>query len=185
MKGLTSPTVLANFFFGLFFQNSILQQARQLVKKPLLSRTRLSFGGGARGGGSPPRVGSNAMKALHGKAFSERSEDFSAAVRRESNGIFAGRSVGQLVQQDRQLLQLFLRLPALHRLPDAAVHVGLEHHAVGLFQNGLGGHELVGHVQAVPVLLNHLEDAVDLSPGGLQQAGDLGVVRLHWMDTTS
>jgi len=35
-------------------------------------------------------VGSNAPNALHGKAFGERSEDFSAAVRRESNGIFAG-----------------------------------------------------------------------------------------------
>ena len=85
-----SPTVLANFFSGLFFQNSILQQGRQLVKKPLLSRTRLSFGGGARGGGSPPRVGSNAPNALHGKAFGERSENFSAAARRKSNGIFAG-----------------------------------------------------------------------------------------------
>ena len=45
--------------------------------------------GGARGGGSPPRVGSNALNALHSKVFSERSEDFSAAQRRESNGIFA------------------------------------------------------------------------------------------------
>ena len=49
---------------------------------------RLSFGGGARGGGSPPRMGSNALNALLGKAFSERSKDFPAAVRRESNGIF-------------------------------------------------------------------------------------------------
>ena len=49
---------------------------------------RLSFGGGARGGGSPPRVGSNALNALQGKAFSERSEDFSAAQRWESIGIF-------------------------------------------------------------------------------------------------
>ena len=31
------------------------------------------------------RMGSN---ALHGKTFSERSEDFSAAQRREINGIF-------------------------------------------------------------------------------------------------
>ena len=43
---------------------------------------------GARGGGSPPRVGSNALNALQGKAFSERSEDFSAAQRWESIGIF-------------------------------------------------------------------------------------------------
>ncbi len=64
--------------------------AFQLVEKPLFRRIRPSVGGGARGGGSPPRVGSNALNALRGKAFSERSEDFSAAQRRESNGIFAG-----------------------------------------------------------------------------------------------
>ncbi|WP_204248344.1 hypothetical protein, partial [Pseudoflavonifractor sp. An184] len=62
----------------------------QFVEKPLFRRIRPSVGGGARGGGSPPRVESNALNALHGKAFSERSEDFSAAQRRESNGIFAG-----------------------------------------------------------------------------------------------
>ena len=33
-------------------------------------------------------MGSNALNALLGKAFSERSEDFSAAQRRESIGIF-------------------------------------------------------------------------------------------------
>ena len=63
----------------------------QIVKKPLSRRIRPSYWGGARGGSSPPRMGSNALNALHGKAFSERSEDFSAAARRESNGIFAGR----------------------------------------------------------------------------------------------
>ena len=51
-------------------------------------RGHLAAPGGARGGGSPPRVGSNALNALHGKAFSERSEDFSAARRRESIGIY-------------------------------------------------------------------------------------------------
>ena len=61
----------------------------QLVEKPLFRRIRPSIGEGARGGGSPPRVGSNALNALLGEAFSERSEDFSAAQRRESNGIFA------------------------------------------------------------------------------------------------
>ena len=66
----------------------------QIVKKFLSRRIRPSYCGGARGGSSPPRMGSNALNALnalHGKAFSERSEDFSAAARRESNGIFAGR----------------------------------------------------------------------------------------------
>ena len=47
----------------------------QLVEKPLFRRIRPRVGGGARGGGSPPRVGSNALNALLGKAFSERSED--------------------------------------------------------------------------------------------------------------
>ena len=67
----------------------------QLVEKPLFRRIRPSVGGGARGGGSPPRVGSNALNALLGKAFSERSEDFSAVERRESNGIF--QAVGKVL----------------------------------------------------------------------------------------
>ena len=62
--------------------------ASQFVKNPVQNQIRLSQGGGARGGGSPPRVGSNALNALLGKAFSERSEDFSAAQRWESIGIF-------------------------------------------------------------------------------------------------
>ena len=49
----------------------------QIVKKLLSRRIRPSYCGGARGGSSPPRMGSNALNALHGKAFSERSEDFS------------------------------------------------------------------------------------------------------------
>ena len=67
----------------------------QLVEKPLFRRIRPSIGGGARGGGSPPRVGSNALNALLGKAFSERSENFFAAQRRESNGIF--QAVGKVL----------------------------------------------------------------------------------------
>ncbi|MBS6348741.1 MAG: hypothetical protein KH443_08050, partial [Oscillospiraceae bacterium] len=51
-------------------------------------------------GGSPPRVGSNALNALLGKAFSERSEDFSAVERRESNGIF--QAVGKVLGLFRQ-----------------------------------------------------------------------------------
>ena len=47
----------------------------------------LTLGRVARGGGSPPRVGSNALNALHSKAFRERSENFPAAQRRESIGI--------------------------------------------------------------------------------------------------
>ena len=72
----------------------------QLVEKTLFRRIRPSIGGGARGGGSPPRVGSNALNALLGKAFSERSEDFSAVERRESNGIF--QAVGKVLGLFRQ-----------------------------------------------------------------------------------
>ena len=46
------------------------------------------WAGGARGGGSPPRMGSNALDALLCKASGEQSEDFCAAARRKSNGIF-------------------------------------------------------------------------------------------------
>ena len=69
--------------------------ASQFVKKPVQNQIHLSQGGGARGGGSPPRVGSNALNALLGKAFSERSEDFSAVERRESNSIF--QAVGKVL----------------------------------------------------------------------------------------
>ena len=62
--------------------------APQLVKKALWSRIAPRSGGGARGGGSPPRVGSNPPGALRGKASGERGEDFCAAVGRKSNGIF-------------------------------------------------------------------------------------------------
>ncbi|WP_204248339.1 hypothetical protein, partial [Pseudoflavonifractor sp. An184] len=50
----------------------------------------------------PPRVGSNALNALYDKAFSERSEDFSAAQRRESIGIFqaAGKVFGLFRQPE-------------------------------------------------------------------------------------
>ena len=40
-------------------------------------------------------LGSNALNALLGKAFSERSENFSAAQRWESNGIF--QAVGKVL----------------------------------------------------------------------------------------
>ena len=66
----------------------------RLAENPRLSGIRLSFGGGARGGGSPPRMGSNAPNALPFQAFGEHSEDFSAAVRRESNGIFEAAGTG-------------------------------------------------------------------------------------------
>ena len=50
-------------------------------------QTCLRSGGGARGGGSPPRLGSNAPGAPLCGASGEQSEDFCAARRRESNGI--------------------------------------------------------------------------------------------------
>ena len=64
--------------------------AFQIVKKPLWSRIRSSWGGGARGGSRPPRMESNAPEALLCKNSGKRSEDFCAAQRRKSNGIFTG-----------------------------------------------------------------------------------------------
>ena len=60
------------------------------VEKPRLNRIVLCRGGGARGGIRPPRMESNAPEDLRGKASGKRSEDFSAAVRRKSNGILKG-----------------------------------------------------------------------------------------------
>ena len=62
--------------------------AFQIVKNLCRDESAQVLAGKLEGGGSPPRVGSNALNALHGKAFSERSEDFSAARRRESIGIY-------------------------------------------------------------------------------------------------
>ena len=62
----------------------------QFAGKPVQNQIRLRQGGGARGGGSPPRMGSNAPEVLLCKASGKRSADFCAAVRRKSNGIFAG-----------------------------------------------------------------------------------------------
>ena len=51
-------------------------------------------------GAAAASSGIECLNALHGKAFSERSEDFSAAQRRESNGIFTGcRKVLRLFRQ--------------------------------------------------------------------------------------
>ena len=58
-------------------------------KKTSVEMNPLKLGRGSSGGGSPPRVGSNALNALLDKAFSERSEDFSAAQRWESIGILS------------------------------------------------------------------------------------------------
>ena len=52
------------------------------------------------GAAARPRVGSNALNALHGKAFSERSEDFCAEHRRKSNGIFCRLSEKSLAFSD-------------------------------------------------------------------------------------
>ena len=63
-------------------------QASQLAEKPLFRRIRPSIGGGAQGGGSPPRMGSHAPEGLLCKASGKRRADFCAEQRRKSNGIF-------------------------------------------------------------------------------------------------
>ena len=50
----------------------------QLVGKPVQNQIRLRQGGGARGGGSPPRVGSNAPEVLLCKDSGKRGANVTA-----------------------------------------------------------------------------------------------------------
>ena len=47
---------------------------------------------------------------------------------------------------------------------------------VGAVQDGLGGHELLGDINTVAVFFHHFEDAVQLPPRRLQQAGHVPIV---------
>ena len=61
----------------------------------------------------------------------------------------------------------------------AAGHVRADDLAVGLAQDGRRGHELVGDVHAVGVVLDHLEDAVDLPAGDLEEPPYLLLIGAH------
>ena len=60
----------------------------QFAGKPVQNQIRLRQGGGARGGGSVPRMGSNAPEVLLCKDSGKRSADVCAAAGRKRNGIF-------------------------------------------------------------------------------------------------
>src|SRR5699024_1142206 len=69
-------------------------------QKTSVEMNPLKLGGGARGGSRPPRMGSNASESLLCKDSGKRSEDFCAAVRCKSNGIFqAVEKVSRLFRQ--------------------------------------------------------------------------------------
>ena len=69
-------------------------------------------------------------------------------------------------------------------LSDTAVHMGTQHQTVCFFQDGLGSHQLGRHIQTVAVLLHHLQNPVDLSPGCFEQPADLFMIRFHCTLTT-
>ena len=87
----------------------------------------------------------------------------------------------------RETLAVIDRLPRISGgsgFPHAALHVCRQHHAIGPLQHRLGSHDLIGDVPTVAVLLHHLQNTVDLSPGGFQQLRHLGVVGFHCTLTT-
>ena len=47
--------------------------------------------------------------------------------------------------------------------------MGGKHFLIGFVENRHGCHQLMGNINAVAILLNHVEDAVNLPSGGFQQ----------------
>ena len=71
-------------------------------------------------------------------------------------------------------------IAAFKSLAHTVVDVGGEHFCIDGAKERLCGKELVGDVDAVAVFFDHADEAVDLSAGGFEQAGDLGFVGLHF-----
>ena len=88
-------------------------------------------------------------------------------------------SFGQLVEQLLELFELFFALVAVHRLPYTALHVREQDIVIRPAKNGLRGHELVGDVETVAVLLHHFENTVQLPARGFEKPADGRVIRLH------
>ena len=65
------------------------------------------------------------------------------------------------------LQQLFRRIMIGHSFFDTMFQVSFQHFAIGFFQNGLGRHNLIGNINALPVLVNHFQNPVNLAPSGL------------------
>ena len=62
--------------------------------------------------------------------------------------------------------------------------MGFEHFGVGLAQQGLGRLDLIGNIDAVTVLFNHVQYAVDLAAGRFQHAHHGSLICFHWMPIT-
>jgi hypothetical protein len=73
-----------------------------------------------------------------------------------------------------ELVDLLLALagrPVVHRVADAGIDVGAQHERSRLSERGLRRRDLEEHVDAVPIVLDHSRNALDL-PGDSMQAGD-------------
>ena len=54
-----------------------------------------------------------------------------------------------------------------------------KHFLIGFIENRHGCHQLMGNINAVAILLDHVEDAVNLPSGGFQQRAYLFFICLH------
>src|SRR5450759_2035416 len=78
-----------------------------------------------------------------------------------------------LVEDEDDLVDLLLTGTVLYCVGDARVHVLAEDGDVGFLQQSGGRKDLLGDVDAVAVLLDHADDAVDLAPGSLERVKGL------------
>src|SRR5664280_2556445 len=81
-----------------------------------------------------------------------------------------------LVEDEDDLVDLLLAGTMFNCVGNARVHMLAEDSNVGFFQQGGGRQDLLGDVNAVAVLLDHADDAVDLAPGSLERVKSLFAV---------
>src|SRR5450756_1571107 len=89
-----------------------------------------------------------------------------------------------LVENQANFVDLLLTGTMLHGVGDARVHVLAEDRDVGFLEQGGGREDLPGDVDAVAVLLDHADDAVDLPPGSLERVEGLFACLLYTSDAT-
>ena len=83
------------------------------------------------------------------------------------------------IQHADQLVDFLFPLFVRGRRLDAAFQMRAQNLPVCPVQNRLGGHELLGNLDTVAVLLHHTENPVKLSPCRFYQSVDLGLICLR------
>ena len=94
----------------------------------------------------------------------------------------SGWPAGHLIQNGHDFIQLgfhFLGSAAGEGILDASSQMGPDDLLVGLAEDRDHCQHLIGDVNAVPVLIDHLEDSVQLSPGGFDERDYLVTVGFH------